>query len=116
MKVQRSVVKWFDAKKGYGFILNPDQGPDIFVHYTQIISEKRFKTLRTGEVVEYELQDGPKGLHAHAVRGTDDIIRPSLDPAAVAAVLNNGGTLDASLLQATPPVPGSVTASLSQPS
>ena len=64
MITQRSVVKWFDAKKGYGFIVNPQGGQDIFVHYTQIQTDRRFKTLRTGQVVEYELQNGPKGPHA----------------------------------------------------
>lgn len=64
MAMQRSVVKWFDAKKGYGFIVNPQGGSDVFVHYSQIDTERRFKTLRTGQVVEYELEDGPKGLHA----------------------------------------------------
>lgn len=67
MAVQRSVVKWFDAKKGYGFLVNPTGGADIFVHYSTIDNEKRFKTLRTGQVVEFELKDGPKGLHAHNV-------------------------------------------------
>lgn len=64
MITQRSVVKWFDAKKGYGFIVNPQGGQDIFVHYSQIETDRRFKTLRTGQVVEYQLHDGPKGPHA----------------------------------------------------
>lgn len=64
MMTQRSVVKWFDAKKGYGFIVNPQGGQDIFVHYSQIETDRRFKTLRTGQVVEYQLHDGPKGPHA----------------------------------------------------
>lgn len=67
MAIQRSVVKWFDAKKGYGFIVHPDGGHDIFVHYSQIETDKRFRTLRTGQTVEYDLEDGPKGLHAHKV-------------------------------------------------
>ncbi|WP_369684550.1 cold-shock protein [Rhodothermus marinus] len=67
MAVRRGVVKWFDAKKGFGFIVHPDGGADIFVHYSQIISERRFKTLRTGQVVEFELHEGPKGLHARNV-------------------------------------------------
>lgn len=71
MAVHRSVVKWFDAKKGYGFIVHPQGDPDIFVHYSSIDSERRFKTLRTGQVVEFELNDGPKGLHAHNVMPLD---------------------------------------------
>ena len=67
MDIRRSIVKWFDAKKGYGFIVHPDDGSDVFVHYSQIKTDRRFKTLRTGEEVEFELNDGPKGLHAHNV-------------------------------------------------
>ena len=67
MSVQIGQVKWFDAKKGYGFITHPDDGSDIFVHYSQIQTDKRFKTLRTGELVEFQLVQGPKGLHAQKV-------------------------------------------------
>ncbi len=72
MSAYNGVVKWFDAKKGYGFILHPEDGSDIFVHYSQIHTEKRFKTLRTGETVDFELVQGPKGLHAHNVSPTSD--------------------------------------------
>ena len=77
MAVQRSVVKWFDAKKGYGFIVHPEDGTDVFVHYSQIMSDRRFKTLRTGEEIEFELYDGPKGLHAHKVVSLSPL--PELD-------------------------------------
>ena len=72
MITQRSVVKWFDAKKGYGFIVNPQGGQDIFVHYSQIETDRRFKTLRTGQVVEYQLDDGPKGPHAMNVGSMEE--------------------------------------------
>ncbi len=71
MATRQSTVKWFDAKKGYGFIHHPDGGDDVFVHYTQIESDKEFKTLRTGQIVEFELNDGPKGLHALSVNAID---------------------------------------------
>jgi cold shock protein len=71
MAVFRSVVKWFDAKKGYGFIVHPDGEADVFVHYSTIDTDKRFRTLRTGQVVEFELKEGPKGLHAHNVKSLE---------------------------------------------
>jgi CspA family cold shock protein len=77
MAVQRSVVKWFDAKKGYGFIVHPDGGSDIFVHYSAIETDKRFRTLRTGQVVAFELCDGPKGLHAQNVTEVEAPEAPS---------------------------------------
>ncbi len=75
MAARRGVVKWFDAKKGFGFIIHPEGGADIFVHYSQIISERRFKTLRTGQIVEFELHEGPKGLHARNVVPLDEVQR-----------------------------------------
>lgn len=79
MSTRRSVVKWFDAKKGYGFIVHPEGGADIFVHYSAIETDKRFKTLRTGQVVDFDLDDGPKGLHATNVVPTDEDDRPTDD-------------------------------------
>lgn len=79
MSTRRSVVKWFDAKKGYGFIVHPEGGADIFVHYSAIETDKRFKTLRTGQVVDFDLEDGPKGLHATNVIPTEEDDQPSSD-------------------------------------
>ena len=58
-------VKWFDAKKGFGFI-EQDGGGDVFVHYSNI-SGDGFKTLEDGEKVEFEVVEGAKGLQAQKV-------------------------------------------------
>ncbi len=58
-------VKWFNDRKGYGFIVN-DLGEDIFVHHTEI-RMRGFRTLREGEKVSFELVQGPKGLLAKNV-------------------------------------------------
>ena len=52
-------VKWFDSKKGYGFILLEDGG-EIFVHYTGIVSEG-FKALTEGQNVEFEISENERG-------------------------------------------------------
>ncbi len=55
-------VKWFNEKKGYGFISREDGG-DVFVHFSSIKKEG-FKTLYEGDEVEFEISQGPKGLQA----------------------------------------------------
>ena len=55
-------VKWFDPKKGYGFILAED-GKEVFVHYTGIVKEG-FKALNEGQLVTYDIADGDKGVQA----------------------------------------------------
>jgi len=64
----KSNVKWFDGKKGYGFIVNPEGGEDIFVHYSAIQSEKKYKMLDQGVEVEFELVNTGKGLQAQNVK------------------------------------------------
>ena len=59
-------VKWFDAKKGYGFIVGP-QGKDVFVHYSSIDGDG-FRSLREGEEVLYDLVETEKGLAASHVK------------------------------------------------
>lgn len=61
-------VKWFDPKKGFGFILN-DDGKDVFVHFSSIEGDG-FRSLKDGDVVEYEQIEGDKGLSAKSVRRT----------------------------------------------
>ncbi|MFQ6100045.1 MAG: cold-shock protein [Anaerolineae bacterium] len=55
-------VKWFSNAKGYGFI-SRDGGEDVFVHHTAIQSEG-FRTLEEGQRVEFNVEQGPKGLQA----------------------------------------------------
>jgi CspA family cold shock protein len=60
-------VKWYDQKKGYGFITRVDTGEDIFVHYTAI-NKDGYKTLDNGQKVMFDVENGPKGLKAANVR------------------------------------------------
>ncbi len=55
-------VKWFDSKKGYGFITG-ENGKEIFVHFSGIVSDG-FKTLNEGQQVEFEIGNGAKGEQA----------------------------------------------------
>jgi CspA family cold shock protein len=59
-------VKWFDVKKGFGFIINPE-GKDVFVHFSSIEGDG-FRTLKDGDQVEYEEIDSGKGLAARSVK------------------------------------------------
>jgi CspA family cold shock protein len=59
----RGKVKWFDGKKGYGFI-EREEGGDVFVHYTAIKSDKEYKSLEQGTTVEFDVVEGKKGLQA----------------------------------------------------
>ena len=63
---QTGTVKWFDSKKGFGFIVDA-QGRDVFVHFSSIGGEG-FRALKDGEQVEYEEYSGDKGLSAKTVR------------------------------------------------
>jgi CspA family cold shock protein len=65
MSQHKGQVKWFDPKKGFGFIVGPD-GQDVFVHYSQIQGDG-FRSLKDGEGVEYELVQGEKGWQAREV-------------------------------------------------
>jgi len=62
----RGQVKWFDPKKGYGFVVGPE-GQDVFIHYTQIQGEG-FRSLKDGEEVDYELIQSEKGWQARSVQ------------------------------------------------
>ena len=60
-------VKWFDSKKGFGFITPEDGGDDLFVHHTDI-EMQGFKNLNDGQAVEFELGQGKKGPCAQSVK------------------------------------------------
>jgi cold shock protein len=62
---EQGVVKWFNAAKGYGFIQR-QSGEDVFVHFSAIQADG-YKTLNEGELVEFEVKQGPKGLQAEGV-------------------------------------------------
>jgi cold shock protein len=59
-------VKWFDNKKGFGFIAQ-ESGEDVFVHHTSIVG-KGYRTLNEGEVVTFEIVESGKGLKAQNVQ------------------------------------------------
>lgn len=62
----KGTVKWFNSKKGFGFIKKED-GTDVFVHYTGVVGEG-FKTLSEGDSVEFEIEDSDKGPRAIDVK------------------------------------------------
>jgi len=62
----QGVVKWFNDAKGYGFITQED-GQDVFVHYSAI-QGSGFRSLAEGDLVEFEVTRGPKGLQAANVK------------------------------------------------
>ncbi len=65
MAQYRGIVKWFNNSKGYGFI-GRDDAPDIFVHYSAIQSDG-YKTLKEGDVVDFDIVEGQKGPQANTV-------------------------------------------------
>ncbi len=65
-QMEQGTIKWFSDAKGYGFI-SRDQGDDVFVHYTAIEADG-FRSLRDGQRVEFNVEQGPKGLQAVQVR------------------------------------------------
>ncbi|MCL4510820.1 MAG: cold-shock protein [Bacteroidetes bacterium] len=64
--MEQGTVKWFNATKGYGFI-SRESGDDVFVHFKAIIGDG-YKTLKEGDRVQFEVEQGPKGLQAAKVK------------------------------------------------
>lgn len=65
-RMAKGTVKWFNEKKGFGFIVDPEVPTDVFVHFS-VIQADGFKTLNEGETVEYELYQDEKGAKARNV-------------------------------------------------
>lgn len=65
--MNKGTVKWFDVKKGYGFITD-ENGQDVFVHYSNIISEKRFKNLYEKHPVEFDVMETERSTQAVNVK------------------------------------------------
>ncbi|WOO37706.1 MULTISPECIES: cold-shock protein [Clostridia] len=61
--MNKGTVKWFNAQKGFGFITNSENGEDVFVHFSGIVSNG-FKTLEENQNVTFEITNGPRGLQA----------------------------------------------------
>jgi len=66
--MQSGTVKWFNNAKGYGFIVPESGGEDVFVHYSTI-DGAGFKTLKEGQVVQYEASESPRGIQTTRVVG-----------------------------------------------
>ena len=60
-------VKWFNNQKGFGFICAEEGGSDVFAHFSAIVMEG-YKSLKAGQRVLFEVNEGPKGLHVMNIR------------------------------------------------
>ncbi|HSP01069.1 MAG: cold-shock protein [Thioalkalivibrio sp.] len=65
--MSQGTVKWFNESKGFGFITPEDGGKDVFVHFSAI-EASGFRTLAEGQLVSFEVTNGPKGLSAANVK------------------------------------------------
>lgn len=63
-------VKWFNNVKGYGFIIPENGGNDVFAHYSTIQMEG-YKTLKAGQMVQFEAVEGPNGMQTSKVKSID---------------------------------------------
>ena len=67
VKMSKGTVKWFNDAKGFGFITPEDGGKDLFAHHSEIQMDG-FKSLKEGQVVEYDATQGQKGPAASRIR------------------------------------------------
>lgn len=64
------IVKWFNNQKGFGFICPKEGGEDVFAHFSAIAMDG-YRSLKAGQAVDFEISQGPKGLHAANIRPID---------------------------------------------
>ncbi|HEX7045652.1 MAG TPA: cold shock domain-containing protein [Burkholderiales bacterium] len=64
---ERGIVRWFSERRGYGFIVPQRGGDDVFAHYSAIEMDG-YRTLREGQLVEFQLEEGPRGREAWRIR------------------------------------------------
>jgi len=77
----KGTIKWFDRRKGYGFVTRDDGAADVFVHYSAIKEEgNEFKAMYEGDKVEFEVTEGAKGPQASNLTITKKAPRPSFKP------------------------------------
>ena len=76
--MEKGIVKWFDSRKGFGFITLDDGSKDVFVHYSSIKgNEDEYKRINEGDEVEFNVVDGEKGPQAQDVTVTKKAPSPS---------------------------------------
>src|SRR5690554_1127538 len=73
-------VKWFNNAKGYGFVVAEGRNEDLFAHYSAIQMDG-YRTLKAGQPVQFEIIQGPKGLHAVNIQALGEPVRRSEAPA-----------------------------------
>lgn len=78
-------VKWFNNAKGYGFVVANGRNEDLFAHYSAIQMDG-YRTLKAGQPVQFDIIQGPKGLHAVNIQAVGEPVRKSAEMTEAAAV------------------------------
>ena len=82
--MENGKVKWFNNAKGYGFIVADGRSEDLFAHYSAIQMDG-YRTLKAGQPVQFDIIQGPKGLHAVNIQAAESsVVAPSREEAMTA--------------------------------
>lgn len=73
-------VKWFNNAKGYGFVVADGRSEDLFAHYSAIQMDG-YRTLKAGQPVQFDIIQGPKGLHAVNIQAVGEPVRKTVEAA-----------------------------------